>query len=178
MKQISLLIITTLISCSPTEVEFEYPDCIDRPSEIISSFGCGNVFLYQFLDNRKAVVVTIDATNIKLSKECQSISLENGNDHISVTLETAGTSLDSIYFNYCNDVVYINQGKLKIYKGTKGVVSFSVSEDNPIKDPIWQSNYRITVEIHDLYFYDNSGILKMVIDKIVFWDVGVGWMPG
>jgi len=178
MKLICLSIIIMLVSCSPTEVEFEYPDCISQPSEDILSNGCGNVILYQFLDSTKALVVRIDATNINLLKECQSINLENGNEHVSVTLEVAGTSPDSIYFNYCNDVAFINQGKLDINNGAKGIVSFSASEDNPIKDPIWKSNYRITVEIRDLNLYDKSGILKMVIDKIVFWDVGVGWMPG
>ena len=93
-------------------------------------------------------------------------------------MEIAGTSPDSIYFNYCNDVAFINQGHLDIYSGGKGRVNYSVSEDNPIKDPIWESGYRITVEILDLHLYDKSGTLKMVIDKIVFWNVGVGWMPG
>jgi hypothetical protein len=65
-----------------------------------------------------------------------------------------------------------------MYTGTKGIVKYSVSEDNPVKDPIWESDYKITVEILDLHLYDITGNLKMVIDKIVFWDVTVGWMPG
>lgn len=170
--------IVILVSCSPTEVEFEYPDCINQPLEVINSDGCGNVFLYQFIDSTKSLVVSIDASKINFSKECQSVNLENGNDDVSVRLEIVGTSPDSIYFNYCNDIAFINQGNLEIYTGAKGIVSFTASEDNPIKDPIWESNYRITVEIQDLHLYDKSGILKLVIDKIVFWDVNVGWMPG
>jgi len=178
MKITFWLSLLWLVSCSPTEVEFEYPDRINQPSEVIASEGCGNVYLYQFLDGKNALVVRIDGTNSNLTKERQSVDLEEGNSIVSVTLEVAGNSPDSIYFNYCNDVAFINQGRLDIYMGAKGRVNYSVSEDNPIKDPIWESNYKITVEILDLHLYDNTGNLKMVIDKIVFWDVAVGWMPG
>jgi len=178
MKIIFWFSIIWLVSCSPTEVEFEYPDRINQPSEVTSSQGCGNVYLYQFLDSNKALVVKIDGTNSNLTKERQSVDLEDGISFVSVTMEIAGTSPDSVYFNYCTDVAFINQGRLDIYTGAKGIVNYSVSENNPIKDPIWESNYKITVEIFDLHLYDNSGNLKMVIDKIVFWDVSVGWMPG
>jgi hypothetical protein len=178
MKTIFLVLLVFLISCSTNEVEIHYPDCIDQPSELKDSRGCGNVFVYQFLDSTTALVLSIDKSKVNLTKECQTINLENQQDQITVRLEEAGTSLDSIYFNYCNDVAYINQGELKIYNGTKGIITFSVSEDNPIKDPIWESNYNITIEIIDLHLYDQTGNLKLIIDKIVYWNVGVGWMPG
>jgi hypothetical protein len=178
MKFGYFLFVLLLFSCSPTEVEFEYPDRINQPSEVTHSDGCGNVLLYQYFDGNKALVVRIDGTNSNLTKERQSIDLEYGNSDVTVTLEIAGTSPDSIYFNYCNDVAYLNQGNVDIYIGGKGKLKYSVSEDNPIKDPLWESNYRITVEIDDLHLYDRAGNLKLVFDKIVYWDVGVGWMPG
>lgn len=178
MKFIIVLICISIMSCSTNNDEAQYPDCIEQPSELKVSKGCGNVFVYQFLDSTKALVLTIDISTINLTEECQTINLENQQDQITVRLEEAGTSPDSIYFNYCNDVAYINQGKLKKYNATKGIVTFSVSYDNPIKDPIWESNYNITIEIQDLYIYDDANNLKMTIDRIVFWDVNVGWLPG
>ncbi len=178
MKYIPLLILISIISCTTGEFEFHYPDCIDRPSDVKVSHGCGNIFVYQFLDSLSAITLYIDESNIQLTKKCQTINLERQHDQVQVRLEKAGTSPDSIYFNYCNDVAYINQGNLKIFNGTKGRVTFSVSEDDPIKNLIYDSRYKVTIVIHDLHLYDETGNLEMIINKIVFWDVSVGWLPG
>ena len=172
MKSIFVVFLLFFICCSTNEDRSHYPDGIDKPSEIVESYGCGNVFVYQFIDSSTSLVLSIDASKINLSQERQTIDLENSQEKVSVRLEKAGTSPDSIYFNYCNDIAFINKGRLKIYNSKKGTITFSASEDNPT------TNYKITVEVLDLHIYDESDNLMMIIDKTVFWDVHVGWFPG
>jgi len=172
MKIIIVASLMFFISCSTNENESQYPDGIKQPSEVIESYGCGNVFVYQFLDDTTALVLSIDVSKVKLNQESQTINIENQQAKVSVRLEIAGSSADSIYFNYCNDIIFVNPGKIRTYNAKKGTITFSVSEDNPT------TNYEITIEVLDLHMYDKFDNLKMIIDKSVFWDVGVGWFPG
>ncbi len=122
--------------------------------------------------------MSINGNEVNLTKKCQTIDLNSSNPYSSVVLEIARNDPDSIYFNYCNDVVYINMGVTKKYKATSGKLYFSVSEDNPIKDPVWESSYFVTIKIVDLHLYNQEDDDEIVIDEIIFWDVGVGWIAG
>ncbi len=172
MKSISVIFLLIFTCCSTNENQSYYPDGIDQPSEIVESRGCGNVYVYQMIDSSTSLVLSINSSKINLTQERQTIDLENSQEKVSVRLEKAGTSLDSIYFNYCTDLVPHNLGKLKIYNGKKGTITFSVSEDNPT------TNFNVTIEVLDLLIYDDSNNLMMTIDKTVFWDVHVGWYSG
>jgi len=172
MKSMFFVLLAFIISCSINENESQYPDGINQPAEIVESDGCGNVFVYQMIDSSTSLVLSINASKFNLTQERQTIDLENSQDKVSVRLEKAGTSPDSIYFNYCNDIAFMNMGRLKIYNGKKGSITFSVSEDDP------STNYRITIEVLDLQIYDELDNLMLIIDKTVFWDVRVGWFPG
>ena len=111
-----------------------------------------------------------------MTKECQTFDLETENDGLTVALEVAGESPDSIYFNYCNDVAYLNQGSTKKYFAEEGFFSFSVSENNPIKDPIWETQYFVTMKIENLRFI--TGNDDLIIEEVVFWNIAVGQLPG
>ena len=173
-----ILLAVIIISCEVSETSFEYPDCISKPNDIVESSGCGNIFVYQYLDSLRILTVSINGNELNLTKKCQTIDLNGSNPHSSVVLEIAGNDLDSVYFNYCNDVVYMNMGVSKKFKATSGKLYFSVSEDNPIKDPVWKSSYFVTIRIIDLHLYNQEDDDEIVIDEIVFWDARVGWMPG
>lgn len=176
MKKVIILLIL-LIGCS-TEPEPQYPDGIEQPSQLVESKGCGSVFVYQFIDSTTSIVLIMDASKVKFTQKRQTVELENGNDEIIVRMERAGNSPDSVYFNYCDDAIPIDRGKLISYKARTGRVTFSTSEDNPIQTPAYRSNYRITIEALDLHIYDEKDNLVKTIEKIVFWDVSVGWLPG
>ena len=178
MRYKFLFISIFAFACSSNEPAADYPDCIREPEQTNVSKGCGNIFVYQFIDSSRALTVSIDAEKINLTKECKSINLAGSGDYCRVILEMAGNAVDSIYFNYCNDVGYINSGRIVSYTALKGMLNFSVSEDNPLKEPEWRSNYRTTIEINNLEFYDNNHNLVMSLGNIVFWNVTVGWLPG
>jgi hypothetical protein len=95
-----------------------------------------------------------------------------------IVLEVSPNHPDSVYFNFCNDVTYPNSGTTIKYKATSGKLSFSVSEDNPIKQPIWKTLYYVTVRIIDLHLLNQETNEEIIIDEAVFWNVGVGWLPG
>lgn len=83
-----------------------------------------------------------------------------------------------IYFNFCNDVIYENQGTPDIWNGKKGTITVSVSKDGVDIDPDKQAFYNVTIKIEKLYLYDSDSENQIIIDKGIFWDVAVGWFPG
>ncbi len=104
--------------------------------------------------------------------------MSDSNPNMYVVLEISGNNPDSVYFNYCNDVGYLNMGTTTKYKAVSGKLSFSVSEDNPIKEPIWETNYFVTVKIENLHLLNQAANEEITIDEAVFWNVRVGWLPG
>ncbi|MCF6268542.1 MAG: hypothetical protein L3J41_02395 [Melioribacteraceae bacterium] len=176
MKTLIILLVL-LIGCS-TEPEPQYPDGIEQPTQLVESKGCGSVFVYQFIDSTTSIVLTMNTSKVKFTQKRQTVEIQKDNDQIMVRMEKAGNSPDSVYFNYCDDAIPSNTGKLISYKARAGRVTFSTSEDNPIQTPAYRSNYRITIEVLDLHIYDEKDNLVKRIEKIVFWDVRVGWLPG
>ena len=179
MKQLLILMIALVfISCEESEITYKYPDGISAPNKIVASAGCGNIFVYQFLDSLKALTVRIDGQKLALTQKRQTIELNGSNPNVSVVLEISGNNPDSVYFNYCNDVAFINMGTTTKYNATSGALSFSVSEDNPIKDPSKQNLYFVTIKIQNLHLENQETNDEIIIDEVVFWDVQVGWLPG
>ena len=179
MKYYLVLILALLfISCEESEIVYDYPDGISKPDTIAESGGCGNIFAYQFLDSLKALTVWINSNEYSLTKKRQDIDINASNQNISVVLEISPNHPDSVYFNFCNDIAYPNGGTTIKYKATSGKLSFSVSEDNPIKEPIQQTFYYVTIRIVDLHLLNQETNDEIVIDETIFWNVRVGLIPG
>lgn len=179
MKYLLILIFAmAFISCEESDIVYNYPDGISKPDNITKSSGCGNIFVYQFLDSLKALTVWINANEYNLTKKRQDINLDITNPNVSVVLEISPNHPDSIYFNFCNDIAYPNSGATIKYKATSGKISFSVSEDNPIKEPIWETFYYVTIRIENLHLSNQENNDEIIINEIVFWNVEVGWLPG
>lgn len=168
----------TFVSCEESEIVYDYPDGISKPDNIVESSGCGNIFVYQFLDSLKALTVRVNSNEYSLTKKRQDIDINVSNPNISVVLEVSPNHPDSVYFNFCNDVAYPNSGTTIKYKAISGKLSFSVSEDNPIKEPIWETFYYVTIRIENLHLLNQETNDEIIIDEVVYWNVGVGWMPG
>lgn len=179
MRCFLILIFAALfISCEESETVYVYPDGISKPDNVIESNGCGNIFVYQFLDSLKALTVRINSNEYSLTKKRQDIDIDISNPNILLVLEISPNHPDSIYFNFCNDIAYPNSGTTMKYKAISGKLSFSVSEDNPIKEPAWETFYYVTIRIIDLHLFNQETNDEIIINEIVFWNVGVGWMPG
>jgi len=172
-----ILLLSLSLGCSLFESEAQYPDCISKPSNPKESRGCIDIFVYQFLDSSRALVAEIDPSKIALTKRCQTFQLGNPDLGISVRMEVSRGDPDSVYFNYCNDFGLSNLGTPIVYTATAGTFTFSVSEDNPIKE--WKTNnvYYITIRIENLHLLDHASGAEVVINEIVFWNVAVGWSP-
>ena len=178
MKRFSgILFLVISFGCSLFESETQYPDCIPKPVNLKDSFGCIDVFVYQFLDSASALTVEIDPDRIALTEQCQTFSLGNTDLGVSVNLEISRGDPDSVYFNYCNDFGLGNLGKPIIYTATSGDLTFSVSENNPeLKSP--DNPYYITIKIENLHLRNQASGDEIIIDEITFWNVAVGWAPG
>lgn len=171
-----LILFTALsfLSCDEQEV-VTYPDCIFRPDSVVQSSGCGNLFVYQFIDSTKALTVSLNANDLTLTKRCRTFNLSNADSNIVVQLEIAGNSNDSVYFDYCSDVIPPNLGVTKKLKATSGILYISASEDNP---EINSQPYRVTIKLKDLRLLDSENNQEFFFNEIVFWDVFVALFPG
>ena len=70
MKYFLILIFAMIfISCEESEIVYQYPDGISKPDSIVESRGCGNIFVYQFLDSLKALTVWINSNEYSLTKK-------------------------------------------------------------------------------------------------------------
>ncbi len=68
MKYLSILIFVVLfMSCENYLEVYEYPDGISKPDKVIESRGCGNIFVYQFLDSLKALTVYINRNYFEIN---------------------------------------------------------------------------------------------------------------
>jgi len=177
MRKLLIPVLIIFFTACEEETINHYSDYILFPNKTAESYGCGNIFVYQYLNDSKVLTVNIAARNLVLTKEPQTINLSDPNPNVKVVLEIAGNDPDSIYFNYCNDVG-MNIGTTIKYKAISGELTFSVSEDNPIKEPVWKSSYFVTVKIKNLRLYNQEKGNKILINEIVFSNVGVGWLPG
>ena len=69
-------------------------------------------------------------------------------------------------------------GKTTKYAGISGTIFYSVSEDDPIETPIYNSSYYITITVENLHLYNADLNDEIIIENASFWNVYVGWMPG
>lgn len=171
-----LILFTVLyfLSCDEQDV-VSYPDCISRPDSVVQSSGCGNLFVYQFIDSTKALTVSLNANDLTLTKRCRTFNLSNTDSNIVVQLEIAGNSNDSVYFDYCSDVIPPNLGVTKKLKATSGILYISASEDNP---EINSQPYRVTIKLKDLRLLDSKNNQEIFFNEIVFWDVFIDLLTG
>lgn len=175
---LALIFAVIFVSCEETETVYNYPDGIAKPDKVIQSRGCGNIFVYQFIDSLKALTVRINPNEVSLTKKRQDIDINISHQGVSVVLEVSPNHPDSVYYNFCNDIAHQNHGTTIKYKATSGKLSFSVSEDNPIKAASWASMYFVTIRIENLHLYNEESHDEIILDEIVFWNVHVGWLPG
>lgn len=168
------LCVLSILSCQNVQENYIYPDCITEDSTV-ASFGCGNLAAYQFIDQATVLAVQISADHIELTQECQSFDIESNPEGISVAVEVAGGSPDSIYFNYCTDVAYINQGSIYSDGAVQGKLTISSSVDRPMTDGL--HSYFVTIKIDDLVvpLHEDS---RTITGDFIFKDVRVGWLPG
>ena len=55
LKFLIIIFAMMFVSCEDSEIVYEYPDGISKPDNVTESSGCGNIFVYQFLDSFKSI---------------------------------------------------------------------------------------------------------------------------
>ncbi len=167
-----LVFFSALCSCR----SHSYPDCIRGPETGLRSGGCGDIFVYQMLDNKTAVRVEIDRDIVSLSERCTAFCLDDSPPGVEVILAVAGDDPDAVYFNYCSDTLppdaeYLIPQRCPCDSGT---VTVSVSGGGEASS---NSTYRASVRLEGVRACC-PGQTQRIIDTVIMRDVTVGWIPG
>ncbi|MEP4531957.1 MAG: hypothetical protein ABJ004_02650 [Cyclobacteriaceae bacterium] len=143
-----------------------YPKCIPEASGA-AQFGCNNMFFGRVLDENfrdatKIVTVTIDPSIITVTKFCQEFELPI--EGIDIKYQVSRMHPDSVYFNFCNDVIYENEGQPLSYSAKSGYISVVSSIDTVITEPM---EYYISARLSNLLFFLNEQKDTIISDVII-----------
>lgn len=135
--------------------------------------GCGNIFVHK-INSDDTMGISVSARQDKLGLSTQEKTFKIGNtDGLNVEILT-GHNIAQLY---CYDVVYPNQPKPKKLIAKSGNAIIKISNfDKSL--PEWNRNYKATVILKDVHFFDQNDNDVGMVDDLVFKDIAVGWLPG
>lgn len=141
--------------------------CIDSLDIIRYFGGCNNLFLYNIYNDSVYFTIEIDPLIIDISDTCRYYDITA--DGILASIQMKGDDPDSVYFNFCSDVI-MELGKPIIFSALSGEMTI-VSNREQVSDT--STNYRISVLLKDIMF---EGI-DSSIHKIKYYNILQGWTP-
>lgn len=174
-------VLVQLMACSEDKSEFNpvsemdtlvavnsgISNCIDSLNVTPYSGGCFNIFLFSFLNDSIALTLKIDPDRIDITDTC--VVYKFPKDGVEIAMEAKGADPDSVYFNYCNDVV-MSLGTTSVYQATSGTMQI-VSDRLHISDT--STSFRLSVLLSDIEFSE----LDTVINRIKHYNFPQGWYP-
>lgn len=138
---------------SESEIQSEFETCIEDPNDGLVVGGCGNIFAFKFLNEEKntSITVEVDPGKVLVTNQCTDyqIPLEG----IEITLNKAKGHPDSLYFNYCNDIVFGNEALPHQFDCESGIMTI-VSKIDTV-DEINNAE-RISIQLSSLTFLVND----------------------
>ncbi len=136
--------------------------------------GCGDIFVYK-INNDHTASISVSANKEKLNFSTTEKTFEIGkSDGLRVEIRIG----EKYAHFYCTDVLPPTQLTIRKLFGKSGKAIISISDVDKSK-PQWIGNYTATVILKDIHFVDDKGIdSDIVVDELIFKDVGVGWYPG
>ena len=135
--------------------------------------GCGNIFVHK-INSDDTVGISVSAQKDKLGLSTQEKTFEVGKtEGLNIEILT-GQHIERLY---CNDVVYPDQPKSKKLIAQSGRAIIKISNiDKSL--PEWSGNYKATVILKDIHFFDENGNDVGIVDDLMFKDITVGWLAG
>lgn len=117
------------------------------------------------------ITVRIDMDQLPAQIGCQSFSLPHNKVVVTYVLGTMHP--DSVYFEYCSDVVFPNQGREQQYIADQGLLTIAFTQV-PILD--FQHIYRLSLLLEGAQFTTPHGVQSF--SRLQWGPVQVGWLPG
>jgi hypothetical protein len=131
-----------------------------------SGKGCGNIFVYK-VNNSDTQGITVRADREILHLSTTPKNFDIGETEGLLVKVSIGEKV-SLY--YCNDVMPAYSTLQEELIAESGQATISISEVNSKPN----EQYTATVILKNVYFKNS----KINIDKLIFKDIVVGWLPG
>ncbi|MDX2196555.1 MAG: hypothetical protein NW207_09065 [Cytophagales bacterium] len=143
------------------------------------TISCGNGIIYSYLDETKkhALSVGINVAQLSINKTCKMLEI-NKTELLVVKLLKAKNSMDSIYFNFCNDVSYPNEAKPTIYNAQSGTVTLYSNIDSVAHYISKRKIYKVTIIIDSIRIVSPDNKFDTLINKLIIKNAPLGWFPG
>lgn len=160
-----------LLSCGPEIDCCVLPPTTEAFAEVEAK-GCSSFYVYKE-DPKDFLHIYVqgdrDALGLDLSEK--RFELEDG------LLEVKLLKFDGEIGNYACDDVANDQGEIiKTWTATEGTAFIRIVEDR-ITVTEWEMTYKMTVVLENVLFKNATNDIT-VLDRVVFEDVLVGWLPG
>ncbi|SNT13103.1 hypothetical protein SAMN05421640_2420 [Ekhidna lutea] len=157
-----------------SEVESEFEMCIDDPKDGLIAGGCRNIFAYKFLDTKEDISVVIDANPeiFTITNQCENYALPI--EGITVSLQLSKKHPDSIYFNFCDDIVYENMAEPFEWPLKSGHLKIVANIDTV---SVNSKDFRVSLELNEIVFNNPNSGKDTLINNIAFYKTHQGWEP-
>lgn len=178
---IRLLFIATLLllfGCTKDQAIKEmsyYPDCFEGLTSSHTVGGCGSIFLTVRLDTNKLVSISLDEQDLGINTKCKTFNVADLQSDIRIHYYTHGNHPDSMYFNFCSDVVYPEEyfGTKTTWTAVSGTVKVVVSSAMAFRDNC--ERFETSVELENIRFIKENSTQDTTISQLIIRDKSVGF---
>lgn len=150
-----------------------YPNCIEEAS-LLGKAVCIHddqlLVVEELFGDSLYLEALINPTEVLITNSCTYYQLPF--DGIEVNIAMKGTNPDSVYFNYCNDVIFDNEGTPIKYPVSKGSMVIAVEVDT-LKS--LEGIFKGSVQFTDLQF--NGFGNDTIISEVTFYKVNFSSVP-
>ena len=163
--------ILTISSCKKKDLSTVNCFSSTVSDDVYSYTGCGNG-MYISLSNHQLISVEMDEAALALSTFCKTYDISNFQNQIEVIYYTYNPSPDSIYFNYCSDIAYVEPEGTKIkWKAVSGTITASVSK--PKNQRQFCESFLKSIELSNIRFVKENSTEDTVVQKLLLVNKGV-----
>jgi hypothetical protein len=162
--------------CNKDKEINSYPDCFSNWSSIASSNvrSCGYTVMIN-VSKTQLIAVVVNDLNLDLTAKCKTFDLAQHTSDISVSYFSYGNNPDSVYFNYCDDVLYPPgyYGSKTEWTAVSGNIKLVVSKERKYRREC-EEQYKMCLSLENVKFVKQNSSQDSTVQLLIVKDVIMG----
>jgi hypothetical protein len=168
---IVLSVITLVVGCQKPGHKMHL-DCFENLSgqTFKKTVGCGSLFIATQFDDNRHLTMSLPEAVLGFQTFCRSYRIEDYPTDVQIIYYTHANSPDSVYFNYCTDVVFRNSGAKTAWRGVSGNIIVTVSKTQ--RNRVLCEDYIASVQLYNVRFVKNAK-QDTIIQSLIIKDLRI-----